>query len=312
MGYYFRNRGRFDAAAHALGSRTRHHRQDREPKPDSGRLRLPNRAFQHHVGATRLHSLAKVIDRGTAKNGVYRGDFAIAATQSKLPTLLLIEGRPRNLDEGAFGILVQGNAFGPLAESAFGPESADVVVGNPPWGFPKRTDKVGVQAAMVAESWCVRNSLPQGDREPSQAFIYRALHLLRPGGVAGLLVSSGVVFKRGDPSRAFRAMWLRGCHLERVINMVHVRDVFFAGPDRTDAGLSPFLSVVFRKRTPNQTKDMVEYWSARKTQLAVAMGMVLVNAADMHRVAGVVRNPHGVGGGVRPWRRRFAPSAPRP
>ena len=116
-----------------------------------------------------------------------------------------------------YDVLLHENAFGPIsggcpAEVAqrFGAGCADVVVGNPPWGYPKRDDKEGREALAIALEWCdPKEGRPIGDNELSQAFIHLSLALLREGGRAGLLVSSGVLFKHQDNSRSFRRVWLK-------------------------------------------------------------------------------------------------------
>src|SRR5262249_22979255 len=73
----------------------------------------------------------------------------------------------------------------------FGEASADVVVGNPPWGAPV----TNVPAELRSDGgigWCEARGLSVGDKERSQTFIHLALSLLRPGGRAGMLVSTGV------------------------------------------------------------------------------------------------------------------------
>lgn len=74
----------------------------------------------------------------------------------------------------------------------------DVIVGNPPWGEPMKNDPDGQRAVQ----WCQSFNLPIGDNELSQCFIWRTLNLLADDGIAGLLVSSGVFFKRHPKSLA--------------------------------------------------------------------------------------------------------------
>ncbi len=190
-----------------------------------------------------------------------------------------------------FEVLLNANAFTAIAGKLppevtrrFGPGSATVVVGNPPWGYPKRDDTEGQQALCEAVQWCAAKSgRPIGDKELSQAFIHLALELLQDGGKAGLLVSSGVFFKHHENSRSFRRVWLTSARLEHVVNFAHVRQVFFSGPQREAKGISPFASVVFEKMPGGPALDSrFEYWSAKRTALIEHTQCVVLNQGDMH------------------------------
>jgi hypothetical protein len=159
-----------------------------------------------------------------------------------------VKGRP-----GAefYDVLLHENAFKPVSGQCpagvaqlFGAACADVVVGNPPWGYPKRDDEKGREALRVTLNWCdPKKGRPIGDKELSQAFIHLSLTLLRDGGRAGLLVSSGVLFKHHENSRVFRRIWLAESHLRQVVNFAHVRQVYFTGRTRKVKGIAPFVSV---------------------------------------------------------------------
>ena len=119
----------------------------------------------------------------------------------------------------------------------------------------------------AVEAWCnSERGRPIGDRELSQAFLHLTSALLKEGGRAGLLVSSGVLFKRHENSRKFRRVWLRSIKLERIVNFGHVRQVFFSGFQRTSSGISPFISVVLEKSENVQTDNHFQYWSANVRQ----------------------------------------------
>jgi hypothetical protein len=189
-------------------------------------------------------------------------------------------------------ILLDANSFDVVAASCpaevverFGPGSADIVVGNPPWGYPKKADEEGRKATAVATKWCdEKKGRPVGDKELSQAFIHLTLALLRDGGSAGLLVSSGVFFKHHEKSRDFRRVWLNAVELEHVVNFAHVRHLFFSGVQREAKGISPFVSVVFKKKAPqlNRRDVRFEYWSAKRTAVVANTKSVVLSRGDMH------------------------------
>ena len=197
-------------------------------------------------------------------------------------------------------ILYAGNAFevidheDPLVRRNFGPASADVIVGNPPWGEVKPGDTLGRAAMPTTKQWLAAD--PErtiGDNELSQAFVHLALELLADGGKAALLLSSGVLFKQHENSRLFRQSWLRRCKLEHVVNFAHVRHIFFADPTRPGKrkgvlresdGTSPFISAIFEKGKPRQDHRFT-YWSARRTAEIENTRSVIVAQTDMHRLS---------------------------
>ena len=190
-----------------------------------------------------------------------------------------------------FDVLLHANSFEAIAgkfpdevTQRFGKASAAVVVGNPPWGYPKKEDKEGQKALAETKKWCDENEgRPVGDKELSQAFIHLTLELLQDGGKAGLLVSSGIFFKNHENSRAFRRVWLKSARLEHIVNFAHVRQVFFSGPQREAKGISPFASVVFEKAANGDTPDnQFQYWSAKRTATIENTQCVVLNRGDMH------------------------------
>ncbi|WVT72139.1 N-6 DNA methylase [Sinorhizobium chiapasense] len=198
----------------------------------------------------------------------------------------------KNPDAHFFDILLDANSFDVISgkypadvTKRFGSGSASVVVGNPPWGYPKKEDEEGRKAMTATTAWCQANEgRPLGDKELSQAFIHLTMALLRSGGKAGLLVSSGVFFKHHENSRQFRRVWLGSAKLTHVVNFAHVRHIFFSGVQREAQGISPFVSVVFEKMKVNLKRDDVRfpYWSAKRTAVVANTQAVVLSRGDMH------------------------------
>lgn len=218
--------------------------------------------------------------------------------ERRLPYLKWVPEDERNKREkevpGAqfFDVLLHANSFDVVGNKypaevvrRFGPGSAAVVVGNPPWGYPKREDKEGRKAMAAITSWCdPKKNRPIGDKELSQAFIHLTLALLGNGGKAGLLVSSGVFFKHHKNSRDFRKIWLQSVRLEHVVNFAHVRQVFFSGVQREAKGISPFVSIIFEKNKSDapSTDVRFEYWSVKRTAMVSNTQSVVLSRGDMH------------------------------
>ncbi len=190
-----------------------------------------------------------------------------------------------------FDVLLHANAFDvvatkthPQAEQRFGPGTVQVIVGNPPWGYPAKIDVESQAALKATMEWCSSaQGRPVGDKELSQAFIHLSQALLPEGGRAGLLVSSGVLFKSHPNSCAFRRKWLQSARIEQVVNFAHVRHVFFSGDERSSQGISPFVSVVFRKgKKISSEADYFQYWSAKRTEVIQNTKAVVLSRGDMH------------------------------
>jgi hypothetical protein len=203
---------------------------------------------------------------------------ALIDQNNKLPNLLLTESKSPN----HFHCIWVGNAFDtatiestPLLKKRFGNNSVDMVVGNPPWGAPgSKSDKTTKAREKVMLEWCRINNKPVGDKEPSQAFLWRALDFLKEGGKAGMLVSAGVFFKHGTTTQDFRKKWMDSVRLEKVFNFTHVRSFFFKG------SISPFLALGFAKE--KQFDYPVKYCSAKQVRAIKETQAVLISKYDIH------------------------------
>jgi type I restriction-modification system DNA methylase subunit len=197
---------------------------------------------------------------------------------NRLPNLAATTSRSAN----HFHCILPGNAFdakliesNSLWKERFGEECADVIVGNPPWGAPgTKADAETKARHEKLLNWCELNSKPIGDKEFSQAFLWRALDFLEKNGKAGMLVSAGVLFKHNTTTQAFRSQWLDCVRLDEVFNFSHVRKIFFKGAD------SPFLSIFFSNR--EQKDKPVNYWSAKQTINTGKTQSIVFSRYDMH------------------------------
>ena len=195
-------------------------------------------------------------------------------------------------EDNHFNNLVCDNAFQEFSNSEdvilsrnFSSQCADVVVGNPPWGSPKTTDRKSTQELNIALQWCQERDYPVGDKERSQAFIWRVFDFLKDNGWSALVVSTGIFFKIHDKSKEFRQKWLNSVLLKEVVNFAHVRDIFFksGNKNQSSASISPFASIIFQKvnQTELTLKDqVVTYWSAKKTAMIKNVQAVILSVMD--------------------------------
>lgn len=201
----------------------------------------------------------------------------------RLPCLKYEEG-DRDPEKVYFDMLLAKNAFriesdvpDPDVRKRFMSNCADVVVGNPPWGAPRKSDpRPAHQAAQAAYRWCdaEEEERPIYQGELSQPFVHRAIDLLREGGVGGMLVSTGVFFNDRAESQQFRRKWVTRSRVCHVVNFAHVRTVFFS--DAT----APFAAVVFEKTCDIPREHTVEYWGAKRTAAGKRLASVVMSRSD--------------------------------
>jgi hypothetical protein len=197
---------------------------------------------------------------------------------NKLPNLLTGDIHSTN----HFHCILPGNAFDtdfiqsrPTLKERFGPGSADVIIGNPPWGAPGT--KAGIEAKERHQKildWCKSNNKTIGDKESSQAFLWRVLDFLKENGNAGMLVSAGVLFKHNTTTQDFRNQWFNQVKLKDIFNFIHVRKFFFK------SAISPFLSISFSKG--KQFDSPVYYWSAKQTKNIDKTQSIVFSKYDRH------------------------------
>lgn len=192
--------------------------------------------------------------------------------------------------EKHFDILLVSDAFkvednippGP-ARDRFTSACAEIVVGNPPWGTPKGNIPDEVRSDGGVE-WCKDRGLSVGNRERSQCFVHRAMDLLTDGGCAGLLLSTGVFFKRHDKTKEFREQWLSKVTLRTVVNFAAVRTAFFRvegsqSEEESKGAIAPFAAAVFEKSPPPADSRFV-HRSAKQTAFVKLVQAVILNRAD--------------------------------
>lgn len=205
----------------------------------------------------------------------------------ELPSLTYTKNRTETDPALNFDILLASDAFhvedkvdDETVLKRFSSGSATVVVGNPPWGDPTSKDELVKAGKKGALAWCTKHKKAVGNKELSQAFVHKTMDLLKDGGWAGMLLSTGVFFKRNPPSRMFRTQWLPNAALKQVVNFAAVRDTFFTGPGHKKRAIAPFVSVIFQKREPEKALRFA-YWSAKKTGFIERVQAVILNRADL-------------------------------
>lgn len=197
---------------------------------------------------------------------------------NKLPNLIVSQPNSENF----YQCIWVGNAFDTDTletnqpwVSRFGKGTADIIISNPPWGAPGNNveDIIKTREKVMLE-WCKTNKKMIGDKEPSQAFLWRSLDFLKEGGKAAVLTSAGVLLKRSPTTQTFREQWMDQVRMLEVFNFTHVRKLFFRG------AISPFMLICFEKG--KQENHPVIYWSAKQMVAVKEMEAVLLSKYDRH------------------------------
>lgn len=164
---------------------------------------------------------------------------------------------------GSAPVLVAADAFSPTRDEQhdgdtprlpWADDSFDVVVGNPPWSEPKSSD------VRMGDEWARKRGFAVGDRNPSQQFLWRALTLLKPGGVAAMLVAATAFHNSRSTSRRFRSQWLRAAEMCEIVDFTSARALFF------DSAVAPFMLIVFRPQSPERSTRYLAYSTVRPSR----------------------------------------------
>ena len=177
-----------------------------------------------------------------------------------------------------FNILLESNTFDTQRVNLIFPSSSfDLIVGNPPWGTPGTKDVEARRELKAIIDWCDKANVELPDKEPSHAFLWRALDFLKPKGISALLVSSGVLLKFSDRSNTFKQQLLNCSTFKEVINFSHVRRVFFS------SAISPFILVKLQKASPSPN-SIITYLSLRRSKSIEKNKVVLIDRTDFKRI----------------------------
>ena len=180
-----------------------------------------------------------------------------------LPNLKCDKSKPLSLN-----ILLCADAFTDEADLFAKKNSVNVIIGNPPW---EKADKCALE-------WCKLRRLPIGDKECSQAFIWRVIDWVDQKGTICLLLPIGIFSKTGyQQSNMFREKWLCNNTLLHIINFAHSRNVFFKN------AIAPFVAVLFCPRQPCKD-NYVTYWSVKMNSENIRHQYIILGKSDMHYI----------------------------
>jgi hypothetical protein len=150
-----------------------------------------------------------------------------------------------------------------LATSAF-----DVIVGNPPWSSRRGPDRSSVR-------WCHKHGLPMPGREDAWAFVWKALRLLRPDGLAAfLLPAMGFLHNHADSSLSARSRLIRESRIRRIINFADLRFQLF------DGAIRPTALIMYAPTHEKGSEYQFEYWAPKADLNLQIKRMITLSSAD--------------------------------
>ncbi|MCP4155555.1 MAG: N-6 DNA methylase [bacterium] len=195
--------------------------------------------------------------------------------KNKLPHLIYTPNKKRG--KKYFDILVHANAFAieeaipdEKIKQEFLSNSSDIVIGNPPWGRIPKEDDEGKKAL----TWCKTRQKAISNNEYSQAFLWRAIDLLKENGTSGLLVSSNVILRKSSSkSSALKKEMFKSISIKEIVNFSNVRHLFFSG------AISPFISFMFEKKEASRDSSII-YWTARRSKIIENAKSVVLDKTD--------------------------------
>jgi len=110
-------------------------------------------------------------------------------------------------------------------DTLFSNERYDLIIGNSPWES---------KLTKPARKYIERRNRPVGDKQISQAFLWKAAELCKPDGEIYLIVSSkGLLFNRSATNREFRKQFFSTFNVKTIFNFSALRHKLFseaAGP----------------------------------------------------------------------------------
>ncbi len=155
---------------------------------------------------------------------------------------------PRNIwDEVKFEPLINNNLF--ISDffdedMPFLNKKYDVIIGNPPWES---------ELSEPARNYIKRNNKPVGDKQISQAFLWRVAELCKPSGRVCMIVSSkGLLFNRSKPNQKFRRQFFSTNIVKTIINFSAFRHILFSKKNKSNGqkanetgAIGPGSAVIF-------------------------------------------------------------------
>ena len=216
-------------------------------------VRLFQRLVAHHCRETGKR-FATWKELSTIVQRLHGGDINAAAVRVaafSLYVALLEQSNPRDLD----ALLEKGKLLPTLYRHTLRNEDFfaspdegryDAVIGNPPW-----KGRAGQDTS--AQRWADSHKLPHPAKDIAWCFIWKALRVIKPGGLIGLLVPAMGTLHNLDSLEA-RRLFLRKARAVRIINL---SDLCFQLFDKANR---PTAMALYRPNDDEEAVYRFDYW----------------------------------------------------
>ena len=203
-----------------------------------------------HISFSDLSQLLKENIFGIDTNGQA---IRIAALSLYLTLCDYLEPRDIWKEEVKFQPLLNRNLF--ISDffeenTKFLDKKYDIIIGNPPWES---------ELSEPARNYIIKTGKPVGDKQISQAFLWRVTDLCKPDTRVCMIVSSkGLLFNRSDPNRKFREQFFSTNIIKTIINLSALRHKLFSKQNEVNGqknkksgAIGPGTAVIFSPGKPN-------------------------------------------------------------
>lgn len=145
--------------------------------------------------------------------------------------------------------------------------SADLIVGNPPWGSTATPET-------PAAKWCAEHQCPVPDKQISAAFVWKAAHHVADNGRVCLVLPHGTIFNHSATALEFQRTFFSRHAVDRVLNLVDYQFFLF------EEARHPAIVVSYQKGAPESGRHPIEYWGPKTDWLVTRAEIIAVMPED--------------------------------
>jgi hypothetical protein len=158
-----------------------------------------------------------------------------------------------------------------FTEAAQLPQTAHIIVGNPPWGSAKDRNTPAVR-------WCAERNLQHPDRQMATAFIWKAPTHLEDGGKVCFVLPHGTLFNHNDTAVRFQQSLFRFYAVDRVANLTDYQRFLFEESE------APAIVMRYGGAAPSNNAHRIDYWSPKFDWRAAQAEVLNIAPQDRDRL----------------------------
>ena len=152
------------------------------------------------------------------------------------------------------------------------PASADLVLGNPPWGSIAHD-------GTPASDWCAKRKQPLPDKQIAVAFIWKAARHTCEHGRVCFVLPHGTLLNHGSKALEFQRAWVRRHRIYRVVNLADVRKFLFR------EAIHPAIIVEFNNAVGDPQDGMIDYWTPKSDWMISRAEIIDISPMDRKKIS---------------------------